>query len=146
MCNDFVPRLLDYETKWSTGADGLLDWIIAKLDQFRLKVSIQIFFIFEIICMYYRAQAHTVKLPDNFTCDDCTIRLLRQVKLIFNKFISISKSETITKIQASEWANQYRFWSCSDVDIVPAKKFKETCSGNGRAVVGRCVCNKGTNM
>jgi len=69
-----------------------------------------------------RAQSHKVKLPKNFTCNDCTVRLLRQ---------------------ASEWANNYRFWSCADVDIVPQNQYKETCNGHGRAVVGRCVCNKG---
>jgi hypothetical protein len=63
-----------------------------------------------------------VKLPANFTCEGCTIRLLRQ---------------------ASEWANNYRFWSCADVDIVPAKKYRLSCSEAGKAVAGRCVCNKG---
>ena len=37
-------------------------------------------------------------LPVNFTCTDCTIRLLRQ---------------------ASEWGGAYRFWSCADVIILP---------------------------
>jgi len=46
------------------------------------------------------AQATPVQLPRDFTCQDCTIRLLRQ---------------------ASEWSSSYRFWSCADVDIKPSK-------------------------
>ena len=65
-----------------------------------------------------------VELPKDFTCEDCTIRLLRE---------------------ASEWSNNYRFWSCADVDIVEQKKYKETCMGHGRPIAGRCVCNKGTD-
>lgn len=77
----------------------------------------------QLFCLiFYRAQHHEVKLPQDFTCDDCTVRLLRQ---------------------ASEWVNNYRFWSCADVDIIPQKKYRETCGGHGRAVAGRCVCNKG---
>lgn len=44
------------------------------------------------------AQSFPVQLPPDFTCEDCTIRLLRQ---------------------ASEWSSGYRFWSCADVDIKP---------------------------
>ena len=65
-----------------------------------------------------------VELPKNFTCEDCTIRLLRE---------------------ASEWSNNYRFWPCADVDIVEQKKYKENCMGHGRPIAGRCVCNKGRN-
>lgn len=46
------------------------------------------------------SQQYAVKFPDDFTCDNCTIRLLRQ---------------------ADEWSNGYRFWSCADIDIKPSK-------------------------
>lgn len=46
------------------------------------------------------AQRFEINLPQNFTCDNCTIRLLRQ---------------------ADEWSNGYRFWSCADIDIKPSK-------------------------
>lgn len=42
------------------------------------------------------AQSFEVRFPTDFTCKDCTLRLLRQ---------------------ADEWSNGYRFWSCSDIDI-----------------------------
>lgn len=48
----------------------------------------------------YRAQSFEVSLPQNFTCDNCTMRLLRQ---------------------ADEWSSNYRFWSCSDIDIKTRK-------------------------
>lgn len=48
------------------------------------------------------AQKFEVKFPQNFTCSDCTIRLLRQ---------------------ADEWSDGYRFWSCADIDIKSSKKF-----------------------
>lgn len=37
-----------------------------------------------------------MQLPNDFECIDCTIRLLRE---------------------AAEWSNNYKFWSCADVDI-----------------------------
>jgi hypothetical protein len=67
------------------------------------------------------AQSHEIRLPDNFTCDDCTLRLLRQ---------------------ADEWTNAYRFWSCADIDIKPRKEYRETCSGHGKYVATKCKCNK----
>lgn len=42
------------------------------------------------------AQNFEVRFPSDFTCTDCTLRLLRQ---------------------ADEWSNGYRFWSCADIDI-----------------------------
>lgn len=42
------------------------------------------------------AQRFQVRFPADFTCNDCTLRLLRQ---------------------ADEWSNGYRFWSCADIDI-----------------------------
>ena len=44
----------------------------------------------------FRAQSYPIKLPQNFTCTDCTIRLLREAK---------------------EWGSSYRFWSCADIDV-----------------------------
>ncbi|KAJ8678859.1 hypothetical protein QAD02_014646, partial [Eretmocerus hayati] len=68
------------------------------------------------------AQRYTVELPTNFTCTDCTIRLLRQAK---------------------EWGKDYTFYSCADVDIVEKKNYKEDCSGNGNFVQRRrCACNR----
>lgn len=52
------------------------------------------------------AQNFEITLPQNYTCDNCTIRLLRQ---------------------ADEWSNGYRFWSCADIDI---KSRKRTLIGN----------------
>nr|ARK19817.1 monooxygenase DBH-like protein [Ampulex compressa] len=66
------------------------------------------------------AQSYAVQLPQNFTCTDCTIRLLRE---------------------AEEWAASYRFWSCADVDIVERKAYREDCSGHGR-YLGRCRCDR----
>ncbi|XP_044004188.1 uncharacterized protein LOC122849534 isoform X2 [Aphidius gifuensis] len=66
------------------------------------------------------AQYYPVELPQNFTCIDCTVRLLRE---------------------AAEWGSSYRFWSCSDVDIVEKKLYRETCSGHGRYLLGRCKCD-----
>lgn len=42
------------------------------------------------------AQNFQVRFPSDFSCKDCTLRLLRQ---------------------ADEWSNGYRFWSCADIDI-----------------------------
>lgn len=69
----------------------------------------------------HRAQSHEIRLPGNFTCEDCTLRLLRQ---------------------ADEWSNGYRFWSCADIDIIPRKQYRETCSGHGKFVATRCKCDK----
>lgn len=46
------------------------------------------------------AQSYGIQLPADFVCNDCSLRLLRQ---------------------ADEWSNNYRFWSCADVDIRPGK-------------------------
>lgn len=67
------------------------------------------------------AQKYEVRFPNDFTCDNCTLRLLRQ---------------------ADEWSNGYRFWSCADIDIKPKLGFRETCSGKGKFIVGRCKCEK----
>ncbi|XP_044586163.1 uncharacterized protein LOC123266182 isoform X8 [Cotesia glomerata] len=67
------------------------------------------------------AQHYPVELPQNFTCTDCTIRLLRE---------------------AEEWGTSYRFWSCADIDILDRKTFREDCSGHGRSLVGRCRCDR----
>ena len=66
------------------------------------------------------AQQFQVSLPRNFTCRDCTLRLVRQ---------------------ADEWGGNYRFWSCADVDIVPRREHHETCSGHGK-FIARCKCDK----
>lgn len=62
-----------------------------------------------------------MKLPSNFTCADCTLRLLRQ---------------------ADEWSNGYRFWSCADIAIKDRKEFRETCSGHGKYFATKCKCDK----
>ncbi|XP_078043273.1 DOMON-like domain-containing protein nahoda isoform X2 [Augochlora pura] len=67
------------------------------------------------------AQIYAVQLPQNFTCTDCTIRLLRE---------------------AEEWGASYRFWSCADIDIVDRKAYREDCSGHGRYLLGRCRCDR----
>ncbi|XP_057333014.1 uncharacterized protein LOC130672435 isoform X4 [Microplitis mediator] len=67
------------------------------------------------------AQHYPVELPQNFTCTDCTIRLLRE---------------------AEEWGSSYRFWSCADIDILDRKTYREDCSGHGRSLVGRCRCDR----
>lgn len=48
----------------------------------------------------FRAQSFLVHLPADFTCENCTLRLLRQ---------------------ADEWGGNYRFWSCADIDIKDRK-------------------------
>lgn len=101
------------------------------------------------------AQNFEVRFPSDFTCKDCTLRLLRQ---------------------ADEWSNGYRFWSCADIDIkhrtyisivvflyndsklinrlinclfdpslqrkFVGKEFRETCSGHGKHIASRCKCDK----
>nr|XP_031827935.1 uncharacterized protein LOC116424971 isoform X3 [Nomia melanderi] len=67
------------------------------------------------------AQSYAVQLPQNFTCTDCTIRLLRE---------------------AEEWGSSYRFWSCADIDIIERKTYREDCSGHGRYLLGRCRCDR----
>jgi hypothetical protein len=47
-----------------------------------------------------RAQSFQVQLPNDFTCLNCTLRLIRQ---------------------AIEWGTDYKFWSCADVDIKTSK-------------------------
>uniref|UniRef100_A0A1B0CTC1 Putative drebrin n=1 Tax=Lutzomyia longipalpis TaxID=7200 RepID=A0A1B0CTC1_LUTLO len=66
-------------------------------------------------------QQYQVRLPSDYVCQNCSIRLLRQ---------------------ANEWVDWYRFWSCADVDIVQRKDYKETCSGHGKYFPGRCKCDK----
>ncbi|XP_048508918.1 uncharacterized protein LOC105690351 isoform X2 [Athalia rosae] len=67
------------------------------------------------------AQSFPVSLPDNFTCKECTIRLLRE---------------------AEEWGSAYRFWSCADIDILERKVFREDCSKHGKYLLGRCRCDR----
>ncbi|XP_018044703.1 PREDICTED: uncharacterized protein LOC108684748 isoform X3 [Atta colombica] len=67
------------------------------------------------------AQRYPVQLPPDFTCTDCTIRLLRE---------------------AEEWGSSYRFWSCADIDIRDRVDYKENCSGHGRPLVGKCRCDR----
>ncbi|XP_013138418.1 PREDICTED: proteoglycan 4-like isoform X2 [Papilio polytes] len=67
------------------------------------------------------AQKYEVRLPSDFTCENCTLQLQRE---------------------AGEWGPTYRFWSCADIDIVERKKFHETCSGHGFHILGRCKCHK----
>ncbi|RVE45012.1 hypothetical protein evm_010330 [Chilo suppressalis] len=67
------------------------------------------------------AQKYEVRLPTDFTCENCTLQLQRE---------------------AGEWGANYRFWSCSDIDILPRKEYHETCSGHGFHILGRCKCNK----
>lgn len=55
------------------------------------------------IMPFFRAQTFQVQLPSNFTCENCTIRLIRQ---------------------ALEWGANYKFWSCADVDVKPSKSTK----------------------
>ncbi|KZS04520.1 Uncharacterized protein APZ42_032839 [Daphnia magna] len=66
------------------------------------------------------ALSYLVQLPKDLECRDCTIRLIRQ---------------------ASEWGKNYMFWSCADVDIIPRPEYRETCSGHGKDIAGRCRCN-----
>ncbi|KAL0811063.1 hypothetical protein ABMA28_010340 [Loxostege sticticalis] len=67
------------------------------------------------------AQKYEVRLPSDFTCENCTLQLQRE---------------------AGEWGANYRFWSCADIDIVSRKDYHETCSGHGFHILGRCKCNK----
>jgi hypothetical protein len=68
----------------------------------------------------YSAQSHYVELPENSTCHGCTIRLLRQVP---------------------EFAPNFQFISCADVDIVSKHQYVENCNGHGYVIGGgRCTC------
>ncbi|XP_045454874.1 uncharacterized protein LOC123664374 [Melitaea cinxia] len=67
------------------------------------------------------AQKYEVHLPSDFTCENCTLQLQRE---------------------AGEWGTNYRFWSCSDIDIVTRKDYHENCSGRGFHILGRCKCHK----
>ncbi|XP_060807673.1 uncharacterized protein LOC106141451 isoform X2 [Amyelois transitella] len=67
------------------------------------------------------AQKYEVRLPSDFTCENCTLQLQRE---------------------AGEWGANYRFGSCADIDILPRKDYHETCSGHGFHILGRCKCNK----
>ena len=49
-------------------------------------------------------QAHMVHLPTDYTCDGCSMRILRQ---------------------AAEWGRNYIFWSCADVNIEPGEDLTE---------------------
>lgn len=73
-----------------------------------------------------RAQWQKVRLPSNLTCEDCTIRLLRQVPAFDPNFV---------------------FWSCGDVNIVPRESYVETCSNRGTLHSdGKCHCLSSKNM
>lgn len=50
-----------------------------------------------VLMPFIRQESYQVQLPEDFLCDACTIRLLRQ---------------------ATEWGPKYQFWSCADVSIV----------------------------
>ncbi|XP_030757105.1 uncharacterized protein LOC115882976 isoform X4 [Sitophilus oryzae] len=67
------------------------------------------------------AQTYAVELPPDFTCINCTLRLIRQ---------------------ALEWGVGYKFWSCADVDIKIRKEFRENCGGHGRYLLGKCKCDR----
>ncbi|XP_061384791.1 uncharacterized protein LOC116773511 isoform X2 [Danaus plexippus] len=67
------------------------------------------------------AQKYEVHLPSDFTCDNCTLQLQRE---------------------AGEWGQNYRFWSCADIDIVTRKTYHETCSSRGFHILSRCKCNR----
>ncbi|GLV40155.1 nahoda [Carabus blaptoides fortunei] len=68
------------------------------------------------------AQSFEIQLPAAYVCKDCTMRLLRQ---------------------ANEWGPNYRFWSCADVTIKTREQgYRDTCSGHGRNLVGRCKCDR----
>ncbi|OWR54530.1 hypothetical protein KGM_206516 [Danaus plexippus plexippus] len=67
------------------------------------------------------AQKYEVHLPSDFTCDNCTLQLQRE---------------------AGEWGQNYRFWSCADIDIVSRKTYHETCSSRGFHILSRCKCNR----
>ena len=60
------------------------------------------------------AQSYPIKIPSYVECISCTVRLQRQ---------------------ALEWGKRYKFWSCSDVDIVYENSLKNSrnlCIGEGR--------------
>ncbi|TRY75553.1 hypothetical protein TCAL_06383 [Tigriopus californicus] len=67
------------------------------------------------------AQSHLLEIPVDLECQDCSIRLVRQ---------------------ALEWSKRYLFWSCADVDIVHPGQYSEDCNGHGRALAGRCRCDR----
>ncbi|QQP38778.1 Uncharacterized protein FKW44_019458, partial [Caligus rogercresseyi] len=64
---------------------------------------------------------YKVSIPEDLECSDCTVRLLRQAK---------------------EWSSKYLFWSCADVDIQRPGAYKEDCFGHGKALAGRCRCDR----
>jgi EGF-like domain len=68
-----------------------------------------------------RAQSHEVQLPFNFTCNDCTLQILRQ---------------------ADDLSSSALFFSCADIDIVPADHYEETCFNRGSYVNAQCECEK----
>eukprot|EP00096_Caligus_rogercresseyi_P003972 TRINITY_DN1803_c0_g1_i2.p1 TRINITY_DN1803_c0_g1~~TRINITY_DN1803_c0_g1_i2.p1 ORF type:complete len:256 (-),score=17.31 TRINITY_DN1803_c0_g1_i2:131-898(-) len=67
------------------------------------------------------SQSFSYRVPRDFVCKDCTIRLIRQ---------------------ALDFGKTYQFQSCADVDIVNAAAYKETCSNRGSFSGGSCTCNK----
>jgi EGF-like domain len=77
------------------------------------------FFIHDTI--FFSAQSHEVSLPRDFVCTDCTLQILRQ---------------------ADDLSQSARFFSCADVDIVPAEQYMETCSGYGQFEDSKCECHK----
>lgn len=66
-------------------------------------------------------QTQLIRLPLNLSCKGCTIRLKRE---------------------AAEWANNYTFWSCADVDVIAADVYIEDCSAHGKFINGACICQK----
>ncbi|KAK9497677.1 hypothetical protein O3M35_004361 [Rhynocoris fuscipes] len=66
-------------------------------------------------------QHYPVLIPADFECENCTIRLVREAK---------------------EWGENYRLWSCADVDIRTKKHYKEDCSGHGPYLLSKCRCNR----
>uniref|UniRef100_T1JI04 EGF-like domain-containing protein n=1 Tax=Strigamia maritima TaxID=126957 RepID=T1JI04_STRMM len=68
-------------------------------------------------------QNYGIRVPQNFECIDCTIRLLRQ---------------------AAEWNSDMMFTSCADVDFRKLDDYVETCSNKGsfNDKDGHCTCQK----
>lgn len=74
--------------------DSQIRIIITYVEIIFLSNRITFNVVFFSVC--FSAQSYPIQLPNDFECVDCTIRLLRE---------------------AAEWSNNYRFWSCADVDI-----------------------------
>ncbi|CAD6196909.1 unnamed protein product [Caenorhabditis auriculariae] len=63
-----------------------------------------------------------VELPENFECVNCAIRITHQ---------------------ATEYSNEYFFYSCADVNILKSIPDGDSCLGNGNRVNGVCECKNG---